>query len=646
MTFTMQPDRHAAARRRLLICRPATRSVAAVAVLFAVVVQARAQVPQPVKVATAWSHDAVAPGQTVALAVVFDIDEHWHVNAPAALLPPALNFLIPTTVGLPDPPPGVTVGDAQFPAPHTVTVSYTGQPESLPVYEGRTIVHVPVTVAPDAAAGELALVVRVRYQTCDDKQCLRPTNLTLPVTLKVSASGGAATYAELFAGFDFAPPEAPPEALETAPAEAVPVAESPAAGGGAKPPAAVSATTATSVAGVLLLALVGGALLNVMPCVLPVIPIKILGLVQAEPDRARRLLLGAVMALGVLAFWVTLGLVIALVASDQRAISVMFGYWWFNMGLGVFIIVMAVGMCGLFVIQLPRWVYALNPRHDSLSGAFGFGVMTGVLGTPCTGPFLGGAAAAVLAAGPGMAVAIFAAIGLGMAAPYFVLTAWPKLVGKLPRTGPASELTKQVLGLLMIAAGAFFVGVGINALRNDGTQYVYQWYWWAAAGVIVAASAWMVVRTFGITVNAKRRAVFTALGVVMATSSLAFAYDATRPSDIFWVYYTPGRLEQEQREGKVVLLDFTADWCINCKVLERTVLETQPVIDVTSGGGVTAIKVDLTSSDSAGWALLEQHERVAIPLLVVLAPDGSTVFKQEVYTAQQVVDAIERAKRR
>lgn len=591
-----------------------------------------AQGPQPVQVSGVWLHDAVAPGQTAVMAITFSIEPGWHINPPKNLMPASHSYLIPTSVEV----AGIEAGEPLFPEPHTITVNYTGEPVPLPVYEDRAVVFIPVTLPYAMRPAELMLNLTVRYQTCDDKQCLRPTTVSMPAPLSVTESGGTPVDAELFAEY---------EARAAATAETSPIPDS---AESVSPQTTagddrVSAVTVSSIVSVLLLAFVGGALLNVMPCVLPVIPIKILGLVQAEPDRGRRLLLGAVMALGVLTFWVTLGLVLALVSLDQRAISSLFGYWWFNMGLGVFIVVMAVGMCGLFVIQLPRWVYAINPRHDSVGGAFGFGVMTGVLGTPCTGPFLGGAAAAVLATGPGMAVAIFAAIGLGMAIPYFVLTAWPKLVEKLPRTGPASELTKQVLGLLMIAAGVFFIGVGINALRNDGTEYVYQWYWWAAAVVIVAAAAWLVVRTFGITLKPQRRVVFTAVGVVMATSSLTFAYSFTQPSEIFWVYYTPGRLAEAQSESQVILLDFTADWCINCKVLERTVLETDAVIGAVASPKVTAMKVDLTSSDSAGWKLLEEHERVAIPLLVVLAPDGRTVFKQEVYTPQQVVAALEKA---
>ncbi len=552
------------------------------------------------------------------LEVTLKLEPGWHINPSAAQIPEALSFLIPTQVRVLAPlPEGLTVGQAVYPEPQVVEVNYTGTPQKLSVYEDQAVVRVPLTLAEGVSPGSLSLHVEVRYQSCDAHTCLPPRKLTLTVSGDQSAAA-VAVQASV----------EPPKVADGSNVESSPV----------MPPAP------PSMAGVLVLAFVGGMLLNVMPCVLPVIPIKILGLVQAAPAPGKRITLGLIMALGVLCFWLALGLIIAALSS-QRAISVLFGYWWFNMALGLFIVLLAFGMCGLFAVHLPRWVYAVNPKHDSLAGAFGFGIMTGVLATPCTGPFMGGAASVVLASGPATALAVFAAIGVGMAIPYFVLTAWPKLVDRLPRTGPASELIKQVLGLLMVAAGLFFIGVGVNALLSDGIHSLYQWYWWLAGGVIALSAVWMLWRTLSITSKPARRAAVALLALLMAGSSLGFAYTATRPSSIHWIYYTPDRLEAELQAGRVVVLDFTADWCINCKVLEFSVLETEAVTEALAGSGVSAIKVDLSSSVAPGWKLLEEYERVAIPLLVVLRPDGQIVFRQEVYTSAQVVDAIAEAKR-
>jgi thiol:disulfide interchange protein DsbD len=307
------------------------------------------------------------------------------------------------------------------------------------------------------------------------------------------------------------------------------------------------------------------------------------------------------------------------------------------------IVALAVAMCGVWTLRLPRWVYAVNPRHDSVVGAFGFGVMTGVLATPCTGPILGGLMGGVLQSGPAVVMAVFAAVGVGMALPYFVLSVWPGLVEKVPRTGPASELLKQVLALLMAAAGAFFIGVGINALRHDGLGFVYQWYWWLAGGIVAMAGVWLAIRAVQITRDTIRRLAYAGLGVVMAGAALGMAYDATRPSAIAWVYYTPDRLAEALASDRAVMLDFTADWCINCKVLERAVLESDAVVARLAREDVVAMKADLTSGSAPGWAKLDALGKRDIPLLVVFAPDGSQTLNTGLYTIGQVVAAIDEA---
>jgi len=586
-----------------------------------------------------WSAQRVSPGQTTILAVVIDMQDKWHVNPSraqlAAIEDNPFDFLIPTELSVGDWPKGLTSGGAvQYPQPHAMTVNFTGEPVELMVYEKQAVLYLPVKVADDAPLGEVTFRGTLNYQTCDDKVCLPPASKTLDLTLTINPQA-ATQQAEPSAMFDGYDPDYQPPQADTGGAS----------GDSAAGDADGAAGTWGTFLGVLLLAFVGGAVLNVMPCVLPVIPIKIMGLVHSAASPRRRVFLGAVMALGVLSFWVVIGLAIALLAG-ATGISKLFSFWWFNMAIGGLIVFLAVSMCGVFNVQLlPRWVYQFSPSHDSVSGSFGFGVMTAVLATPCTGPFMGGSAGVVLSSGPWVALAVFAAIGLGMAIPYLLLTMFPGLVEKLPRTGPASEVVKQTLGLLMLAAGAFFLGTGVNALLSDGTAGVYQWYWWLAGALAALAGLWVLIRSLQIARTTRNRVGFAALGLVMMAASLGFAYDATRPSDIPWVYYTPERFEETLAGGNVVMMDFTADWCINCKVLERSVLETQPVINAVAASDVVPMKVDLTGDNPAGWQLLNDADRVAIPLLVVYRPDGSIQFISEFYNAQQVVSAIEAARR-
>ncbi len=145
------------------------------------------------------------------------------------------------------------------------------------------------------------------------------------------------------------------------------------------------------------------------------------------------------MSLGVVVFWLGLGGAIALTALfvQQGVIAKgggittanqLFQYPAFTITVGVIIAIMALGMCNLFTVRLPKFIYAINPKHDTFHGSLGFGVMTAVLSTPCTAPFMGAAAAGAVTQRPSIALAVFAAIGFGMALPYFILAAFPKLV--------------------------------------------------------------------------------------------------------------------------------------------------------------------------------------------------------------------------
>ncbi|MEM6756771.1 MAG: thioredoxin family protein [Planctomycetota bacterium] len=593
----------------------------------------------PVTVSAASREAAVEPGGRAVLGVVLDMSGKWHVWPDAGQARPVEGlFQIHTTATLagvlgPDGEPVeglIETGAWQYPPPHEVEAF--GQ--SILAWDGVTVLMLPVEVAAGVEPGLYRVVFEVGYQACDDQVCLRPEVLEVETELRVMAPGETADEAQgvapvsLFEGFD----DAGWETIGTADAGDTAGSSIEAVPGGSM--------TWRAFATAMGLAVVGGVLLNVMPCVLPVIPIKILGLAQAAPDPRRRVLLGAVMAGGVVAFWLAVG---GVVAGLSAAISAAFGYWWFNVGLGAVIVGLAVAMCGVWAPRLPQWVYAINPKHDSVSGAAGFGVMTGVLATPCTGPILGGVAGGVIQEGPAMVMAVFAAIGVGMALPYFVLSVSPGLIERLPRTGPASELLKQVMAMLMAAAGAFFLGVGLNALRHDGTGPVYQWFWWLAAGVIAAAGLWLAVRTVQITPQLGRRLAFGGLGLAMAAGSLGLAYDVTRPSPIAWVYYSPEKFDEALADGRAVMLDFTADWCLNCIALEKAVLESQEVVSRLDLPDVVPMKADLTSHQAAGWDKLAAVDRLAIPLLVVFAPDGREVFKAEFYTPAQVVEAIDRA---
>lgn len=578
-----------------------------------------------VAVNTAWSADGVEPGGQVLLAVVMRIAEGWHVQEHE----PQWKGAVATTLDVGDLPTGVVFGDMQWPESHLTKVEFAEEP--IGFYTGTAPIFIRVSVPPGLEPGQYPVELSLKWQACDDRVCLRPQTTKLTPMLNVVPTGTAvaAMNAELFAAYK---------------------GGTPGAGAGVAGPKKLAIPLfgwdfeidPGNLWLLLPIAAIGGFLLNLTPCVLPMVPIKIMGLSRAAANRTRCFLLGAVMAAGVVAFWMGLGITIATV-SGFTSTNQLFQYPWFTVGVGIVIAVMALGMGGMFAVRLPQWVYSIQPRHDTLAGSFGFGIMTAVLSTPCTAPLMGAAAAWAATQSGALTLATFAAIGMGMAMPYLVLSAFPKLVDHVPRTGPASELIKQVMGLLLLAAAAYFIGTGLAGMLVDPPDPPTKLYWWAVALFIAAAGAWLAWRTIGIARRATNRAGFVTLGAALIAVGVFIGLRFTDDGPIDWIYYTPERLAAAQAEKKVVVLEFTAEWCLNCHALEQAVLHNERVVELLGRKEVAAIKVDLTGNNEPGNAKLLDAGRRTIPLLVVYSPGGEEVFKSDAYTVQQVVDAIERA---
>lgn len=581
------------------------------------------------QVGLTWSSVKVHRGMEAVLAVSVAMAPGYHINPSRSQLEDP--YLIPTELVVTGSDSALVVGEVQYPKPTSIAVGAANQRRQIDGYERQVVLYVPMRVSRDAALGAKNLDLAFTYQACDETRCLSPQTERLATILMVVDDAtplAAVEHDGLFAGYDASTTRSLTSqvALDVFHWRF-----------------SVDGSTWAGTLGLLGVAGLGGLLLNFTPCVLPVIPLKILGLSQSAGDRRRCFVLGLMMSMGVVAFWLVLGGAIAAV-SGFTATNQLFQYPIFTMTVGLTIALMAVGMCGLFNMQLPRWVYQINPSHDTLLGSFGFGVMTAILSTPCTAPFMGAAAAWAATQHSTTTLATFSVIGVGMALPYLVLSAMPGLIQKMPRTGPASVLIKQVMGLLMLAVAAYFIGVGVSGWLVTPPDPPGVWYWWAVMAWIAAAGGWMVFRAIAATTATGRRSAVIALGGVLILASVWGGVRLTDQGPIEWVYYTPARFRDALRAGHVVVMDFTAEWCLNCKWLERNVLHQQAVVDQLNEDDVTAIKVDLTGHHVSGREMLKQTGRLTIPLLVVYTRDGSESFKSDFYTADQVVTAINQAR--
>ena len=308
------------------------------------------------------------------------------------------------------------------------------------------------------------------------------------------------------------------------------------------------------------------------------------------------------------------------------------------------IAVLAVGMYGAFSIPLPQFVYRLNPRGETLHGAFGIGALTAILSTPCTAPVMGTAAAWAATQRPAFTLAVFTAIGMGMALPYLVLSAAPGLVQRMPRSGPIGTMIKETMSLFLLAAAAYFLGAGLSALTVRPPDPPSRDYWWVVMGFVAAGGIWVVYRLLAVTRRRLMKGLSVVVGLIVIVAAVAGGLRFTDEGPIEWIYFTEKRSQQAMANGRVVVMVFSAAWCLNCKALEHSVLRSRPVVDLLGRPDVAPIMVDITANNPAGLARLRQTGYLTIPLVVVLAPDGREVMKRSFYTAHDLVSAVAAAR--
>jgi thiol:disulfide interchange protein DsbD len=603
-------------------------AVAVIVLQFAAAANLNASDHEVVTVTTTWPVDRAHPGDSIVLAIVANIKEGYHINADAQQAKPFEDFKpYPTKVAVVDATPGITMEIPRYPRAVPVKVQYAAG--DLMSFEGKTIIYLPIKLDETLKPGKLVLKLEFEYQACSATYCLLPKNVKLEESLAVVETGAAVSRINrgLFTDYDAGPTAGPSRSVEF---DLFGWAFS------------IDISSGLGLILLLLTAALGGMLLNFTPCVLPLIPIKIISLSHVAKDRRQCFLLGLAMFLGVLVFWIAIGIMIALV-SGFSATNQLFQYPAFTILVGLVIGVMATGMFGFFSMRLPNFIYMINPEQNTLPGSFGLGILAAILSTPCTAPFMGAAAAWASTQAAATTLATFAAIGTGMALPYLVLSASPVLVRKMPKTGPASALIKQVMGLFMLAAAAYFAGVGLVSLFSTPPAPPSKIYWWPVMFFSIAAGGWLAYRTLQIASTIKIKTIFAGAGVLVIALSLWAAVRLTDQGPVDWAYYTPQRFEAVTANRKVVVMVFTAEWCLNCKALEQGVFNNPKIVKLLALEDIVPMKVDITGNNPAGKAKLREVGNLTIPLLIIFSPNGKQKFKSDFYTVDQVYDAITNA---
>jgi thiol:disulfide interchange protein len=594
--------------------------------------------PTTLPTSTAFSLESLPQGTDAVLAVIVEVPSGYHAQSNT----PAAKTFIPFTVTMQD-NPAVTFGTPVYPPGERKTYPLLG---ALHVYDaGRVVTYLPVRVKPDAPLGPLTLTGKLQYQVCDHEVCLPPRRPTFTVEAKIVPAG---TKVEPNQPELFAKAQATPSAGATTAATDL---GTPAGVGAAATQPIVTASAKSDAEWGMWTwfgaALLAGLLFNVMPCVLPVLPLKAAAFHRAaEHHRGKSILLGLAFSFGiVLVFGVLAVLVLVLGTITWGGL---FANPWFVWPLVALLVICALGMFGAFAVELPTSLYAVDPRKDTVGGNLVFGAFTAILATPCTAPLLPGLLLWASTQPSYVGVPAMLLVGVGMAIPYLILSATPELAKKFPRTGPWPELFKQMMGFMLLAVAVYFAGGRLI----HGPEF-----WWLVVAVIAVASLYLIARTVQLSPDARPVGIAATLAVIMLggalwwtaritgilTPPIAIAAGANGvAATTSFVTYSDEEFKKLRDAGKPVLVKFTANWCATCQYIEGTVFRDPKIWQAINQHEIVPLKVDLTDEEAPGKGLLlSLNPAGGIPLTAIYLPGrNEPIVLASVYNSAELLAAI------
>lgn len=421
---------------------------------------------------------------------------------------------------------------------------------------------------------------------------------------------------------------------------------------GSGAPAALKTSAAPAAGGTLpgtlFLAFVGGLILNLMPCVFPVLGIKILGFVnQAGHQRSRIVAHGLVFSAGVLlSFWTLAGALAVLRASgDQLGWGFQLQSAAFVYGLAVLMLVFAMNMSGVFEFGLSATAVGSDLQMKSgFAGSFFTGVLATVVATPCSAPFLAPALGAALAVSTVESFAIFTAIAVGLSLPYLLLSIFPQAVKVLPRPGAWMETFKQFMAFPLYATVGYLVWVLAAQTSEDGFRGVL------FSLVLIAMAVWMYGRWHAPGASVRRARFGVASLIVVGAFGLWLGWprelhaQSTAPGAaraVAWEPWSPDAVAKLRGEGRIVYVDFTARWCATCQTNKKLVFSSDEVLKFIADKNIAMLRADWTNKDPRITTELASYSRSAVPFNLIWMPGkDSPVILPEILTPGTVLDAL------
>lgn len=391
-------------------------------------------------------------------------------------------------------------------------------------------------------------------------------------------------------------------------------------------------------------ALLGGLILNLMPCVLPVLSLKLLGVVEAGGRERAEVRWGFIAAsAGILFSFLLLagGAVLLKAAGLAAGWGIQFQEPWFLTAMAAVLALFAANLWGWFEIPLPGFAQAAaNTPHRGAVGHFFTGALAALLATPCSAPFVGTAVGFALSRGPVEIVAIFSALGIGLALPYLAIALFPGLATRLPRPGPWMARVRRVLALAMVATCIWLLTV----------LAAQQGAWPAAALALVLVLAVLSIGPLARLSSAWRTSIAAATVVLFAVAvvpRLAAPPPPVAPAveaGTEWRPFDRTRIAGLVGEGRTVFVDVTADWCITCQVNKKLVMNRGEVAARLAAPSLTSMRADWTRPDPEIARFLSDHGRYGIPFNIVYGPGApGGIVLPELLSEAAVLDALTRA---
>lgn len=584
---------------------------------------------------------AATPGSASFLAVQVDLPRHHHIYGN----PKGPGTGLPTSVTAKG-PKDIVFQQARFLKPKKFY--FPGEREFTWGYDNTTRIFLPFMVSEKAVVGEKKIAVFFDSLLCNDSassepaSCIRKQyNLDAVVTVVSDVTritpwdeGILKEFRSSFEGHD----EAEATGYESGDAPSV---QSPIPDDLAFSPRYMD----RAVAGILqaiLFGILAGIILNVMPCVLPVVSLKVMHFIQiAGSSRRRAFSLGAMFSLGILTVFAILA-----------ALAAFFGYRWgglfqhreFLIAMTAVVFALGLSLAGLYTLPVPGFAGGLSgPSTGGYADAFVKGMVATLLATPCSGPLLGGTLAWAMTQTPLVIAVIFMSVGVGMALPYLILTAWPRMLRILPKPGEWVKVFEGIMFFLLMFTVVYLLSVFDRETVVPMVLFLS----------IVALGLWQ----YGIFANPAKSRVSRVLSTVALAGIIAGGYlvsfhvfsnqeeispEETKP-------FSVQRVLANRQEGRVSVVNFTAAWCPNCKLVEHTALRAGKVAEAFSGAGVDYMVADITKANPDAEWLMKKLGSHSIPLLAVMpAGDGFTspILLRDIYSAGDVLKALDMARSR